>query len=138
MAITQATLQSIEQQLLKSITYLEYSYQKVKQLSPDTIDFEELETWESFMARFARTADVFVSKYLRSRVLFEEPGFRGSLRDILNRAEKLNLIDNTSHWVAIKEIRNMQAHEYSEEKLAPFFTAALSEAPHLLVLKELF
>lgn len=123
-------------QLFKSLEYLAYSYKKVQPLSPDTTDFEELETWEGFMARFARSTDLFISKYIRTKVLFEEPGFRGSLRDCLNKAEKFGVINDVERWIAIKEIRNMQAHEYSEEKLGPFFSAALKEAPLLLNLRD--
>lgn len=131
----QNQLNTTKTQLLKSLEYLEYSYKKVKSLPIDTVDYEQLETWESFMARFARTADLFISKYLRLKVLFEEPGFRGSLRDTLNQAEKFGIIEDVPAWIAIKEIRNTQAHEYSEEKLGPFFEAALKEAPRLLAVK---
>ena len=122
--------------LFKSLEYLDYSYKKVVKLKFDTTDFEELETWECFMARFARSIDIFISKYLRSRVLFEEPGYRGSLRDFLNTAEKLGFIEDSLHWIELKEIRNMQAHEYTETKLAKFFKLALEKAPSVLKLKD--
>lgn len=128
----QKLIETNKELFLKSLDYLEYSYQKVKKLSPETLDIEELETWDSFMARFSRAADLFVSKYLRAKISFEEPGFRGSVRDLLNTAEKLNLIDSATNWIEIKEIRNMQAHEYKEENLSQFFKAALKETTTII------
>ncbi|MEI6805023.1 MAG: hypothetical protein WCK49_00770 [Myxococcaceae bacterium] len=77
------------------------------------LDKETLEIWESFSARFARAADIFTSKYLRLYLEIEEPGFRGSMRDLLNKSEKLGLLDNADNWAEIRELKNMTAHEYS-------------------------
>ena len=57
----------------------------------------QLETWESFVSRFARVADIFLSKYLRAYVLREDPGFRGSMLDYINEGEKLGLLDDAAH-----------------------------------------
>src|SRR5438093_9871949 len=67
---------------------------------------EDLEAWESFLSRFARVSDLFLAKYLRTYVLREDPGFRGSMRDFINQAEKLGLIDDAEAWLAVRELRS--------------------------------
>jgi len=126
-----------KEKLLKAIRHLEYSYNKVVNLpaEPDQLDEETLETWESFAARFCRVADVFLAKYVRAFVLLEDPGFNGSFRDTLNQAEKLNLINNTETWMAVRELRNISAHEYTDKDLAGFFHKLRAEAPKLIAIK---
>lgn len=125
------------EKLLKALAHLEYSYNKIQQLpeNPDQLDEESLETWESFAARFGRVADLFLSKYLRTYVLLNDPGFSGSLRDFVNQAEKLRLINSSETWMAIRELRNISAHEYTDKDLAAFFKRLKHECPLLLSLK---
>lgn len=131
MTALNAFLQEQKNKLLKAIAHLDYSYNKVLQLpvDPDALDDETLETWESFAARFGRVSDVFLTKYLRGLILLQDPGFNGSLRDFLNQGEKLRIIDNTETWMAIRELRNISAHEYTDNDLALFLNAC--ETRHL-------
>lgn len=128
-----------KRKLLKAIEHLEYSFHKVKLLSNhvEQLDEEALETWESFAARFARVSDIFLSRYLRTVVLLNDPGFSGSLRDFVNQGEKLGIINNTSAWMAIRELRNISAHDYSENDLSEFFKRLAIECPRLLAIKEM-
>ncbi len=130
-------LKEQRRQIDKALGHLEYSYKKVQKLSPDPkkLDDEDLETWESFVARFARASDLFLSKYIRTAILQGDPAFRGSFRDFLDQAEKMGLVDQADAWMAVRELRNQSAHEYSEEKLAALFEAIRKEAPLLLGLK---
>lgn len=36
--------------------------------------------------------------------------------DILNRAEKIGIIDNAQEWMMLRELRNLLTHEYSEKE----------------------
>ena len=130
-------LEIYKQQLLKSINHLEFSYEKIKILPTNVLilSLDQLETWESFLARFARTSDIFFAKYLRTRILKDDPAFRGSFLDLLNIAAKLHLIDDTTIWMEIRALRNRQAHEYSEEQMTPVFQASLEQVYHLINLK---
>lgn len=123
--------------LLKALSHLEYSYKKILKLpeSPSQLDEESLETWESFAARFGRVADIFLMKYLRAYVLQQDPGFSGSLRDFVNQAEKLNLLEDADHWMAIRELRNIAAHEYNDKELEQFFKRLKKESSLLLSLQ---
>lgn len=133
-------LENYRDKLLKSITHLEYSHRKVSQLPFhfSDLDEESLETWESFSARFSRTADLFLSKYVRLYVESKEPGFRGTWIDYLNQAEKMGLLENTELWVEIRKLRNVTAHEYNEEAFDDYIEHIFKLSKHLIQLKSLF
>lgn len=122
----------------KALDRLEYSYKKVQKLQDKLAFFDEesLETWESFAARFARASDMFLSKYLRTKIMIEDPGFRGSFRDSLDLAEKLNIIDSADEWLRIRALRNSSVHEYTEEDLAQFFKEILKHSSRLLEVRK--
>ena len=124
--------------LSKAIGHLEYSYNKVLKLptDPQKLDEESLETWESFTARLARVVDVFTSKYVRTCILIDDPGFEGkSLRDFMNQAEKLGLLDSADEWMIARGYRNITSHEYKNEALEAFLKSLLDFAPAAILLK---
>lgn len=132
----QNLLAAQKRKLQKALQHLSYSYAKVQKL-PTTIESlsdENLETWESFAARFSRVSDLFLTQYLRSLILADDPGFSGTLRDFVNQGEKLGIIDSAQEWMSIRELRNITAHEYSEEDLAAFFVKLREKCPKLLKL----
>ena len=131
--------QEHKKQLVKALGHLEYSYHKILQLpfDVDVLDEEMLETWESFSARFSRVADIFLTKYVRTAVLLEDPGFSGSFRDFLDQAEKFKILDNVDKWMGIRELRNISAHEYTEKDLSLFFQRIKQEAPRLIMIKSI-
>ncbi|HLB57637.1 MAG: hypothetical protein A3C55_05125 [Gammaproteobacteria bacterium RIFCSPHIGHO2_02_FULL_42_13] len=126
-----------KRKLEKAIKHLAYSYDKIQKLPVSTaeMDDETLEIWESFAARFSRVTDIFLTKYVRVMVLANDPGFSGSLRDFVNQGEKLALIDDANAWMAIRELRNITAHDYTEEDLLGFFKRLKSECPRLLAIR---
>ncbi|MCK4870040.1 MAG: hypothetical protein KAS93_02910 [Gammaproteobacteria bacterium] len=128
-----------KRKLEKALQHLAYSYNKVQQLPEDAklLDEEQLETWESFAARFSRVADIFLTQYLRTIILISDPGFKGTLRDQLNQAEKSSIIEDTKNWLTIREIRNITAHDYSENDLTNFFKQLKLQCPNLLKINEI-
>lgn len=125
-------------QIEKGIAHLSYSYEKVEHLSPslDSLSTEQMESWEGFVARFSRVSDIFLAKYVRTYVLKGDPAFRGSLRDFVDQAEKLQLIEDAEKWMLIRELRNAAAHEYTESKLGEDFKRMRELAPLLISLKD--
>lgn len=125
---------SYRQHLEKSLKYLEYSLEKISKLHHEInkLNFDQLETWESFTSRFARTTDIFLNKFLRAIILKADPLFRKGFRDILNESEKLQLISNGNRWWAIRELRNKEAHEYTDEDLQNFFIAVKNKSPFII------
>ena len=81
--------------------------------------------------------DIFLTRYLRSVVLINDPGFTGSLRDFVNQGEKLGLIDDANCWMEIRELRNISAHDYSEKGLSIFFKRVLDACPRVLRLQNI-
>ena len=132
-------ISNAKDQLNQALSYLDYSYNKIQKLpdDPALLDQESLETWESFTARFARVADIFIMKYIRARILNEDPAFRGTVRDFLNTAEKMSLIDDVETWMTIRALRNISAHEYTIQSLQNFLRQLKKYTPELLSLKPL-
>ena len=94
--------------------------------------------WESLTSRFVRVVDIFLTKYLRLLVLETDPGFDGTLKDLLNIAEKASFIESADKWLAFREWRNIQAHDYTEDAFAAFVEGLRKNIPAVLKIKELF
>jgi len=123
-------------QLSEALDRFEYSHRKIQSLKTDPalLGDETLETWESFSSRFSRVVDLFLSKYARAKVLENDPGFRGTLRDHVNQAEKLGILTDASEWMALRELRNIEAHTY-EDDLERFLEQLRAASPRVLLLK---
>lgn len=115
----------------KSLKHLSYSYTQVQSLNTDAEKLSEadLAQWEAFVARLAKVVDLFLTKYIKAKVLASDPAFEGSLRDQVNLAEKMKLLGDADRWIALRGLRNQTAHEYEEEDLAAFFERVRLEAP---------
>ncbi len=131
-------LEAYKRKIFKALGHLKYSYQKVLLLSSNVelLSTQDLEGWESFVSRFSRVSDLYLTKYLRLLVLKEDPAFRGSLRDFLNQSEKLGLIESTDTWMRMRELRNIVSHEYLEENLPAELEEMRNSTPLLLALEE--
>ncbi len=100
------------------------------------MDDSELEAWDSFASRFARTSDIFLSKYIKAFLLQDDPAYDGGFVDQLNRACKLGLIENVETWMEIRQLRNATVHEYSDQDLEKIFEKFRKFSPLLLVLPQ--
>lgn len=70
-------------------------------------DDEQLATLESFSSRFSRFSNLAIKQFLMFRACESDPGFRGSVIDLLNYAEKFNWIEPAAEWRRIRELRNL-------------------------------
>lgn len=123
------------QDFLDALNTLEHSWKKLQNLTlPDITskNLDDLESWEALTSRFARTTDIFLSKYIRLLILDLDPGFRGEMRDYLDKAEKSALITNADQWMKIRELRNKIAHEYTSEDLLKTLKDVLQLTPFVL------
>lgn len=94
---------------------------------------EELIQFEALGARFARTADRFTQKLLKSLVLVlreDAPSFLDRAR----LAEKLGVIERADDLVAVRDLRNLLAHEYATTDLKAVFQSTLALSHTLLKL----
>jgi len=114
-----------------------FSIERAKQLESDP---ELAERVEAFVGRFRRLQDTLGDKLLPLilAALGETPA---AMIDNLDKAERLNLIESTDDWLAMRKLRNQMVHEYVEdlEILAnalqsghSFVTSLLAAADRLL------
>lgn len=127
-------LKLFEDEIRAALDYLEYSHKKIQSLpiDPQQLDPETMETWESYVSRFARVTDIFLSKYIRTFMQMKDPGFRGEMRDFIDKSEKNNLISSSDKWMQIRELRNKVAHEYSRSDLKITFQDVKSYTPFVI------
>lgn len=86
---------------------------------------EEAIYLEAFVSRFGRMQDTIAHKLLPRwlEALAESPG---SQIEMLNRAERLGVIESTENWLMARKLRNRLIHEYMRDP--GDFAAALDEA----------
>ncbi len=124
---------TIVDDLGKARGHLEYSYQKAQKIKlVNPLTEESLEVLESFASRFSRFSEIAISKYFRSLILEKDPGFTGSIVDLLNCAEKFEWIRSAEKWKRVRELRNIAAHDYTTEDFLKLYREILDLTPHLL------
>lgn len=102
--------------------HLNYSFQQTAGLPANLTGATEgqLESAEAFTGRFARSVDLLVNKVLRGLDRVEmQP--EGTLLDVIHRAEKRGLLTRPEDLRAMKDIRNIIAHDYAGAKAAEIF-----------------
>jgi hypothetical protein len=109
-------LLSEEFQLLKkSLLHFQGSVEKCKKIGlKEVYSFEEMESFDSLTGRFARSADIYIQKVLRTIfiLLREEAPF---LANRLYKAEKAGIIVSADIMLEIKDLRNDIVHQYIPE-----------------------
>lgn len=91
---------------------------------------EQLERLESLTSRFARLTDLLIQRIFRLIDEIELTG-GGTILDRIYRAEKRDWAD-ASEMIKIRELRNLIAHEYSNEKMSEIYAAVAILSPALL------
>ncbi|MCK5538310.1 MAG: toxin-antitoxin system antitoxin subunit [Bacteroidales bacterium] len=85
-------------------------------------DYNNTRIVNSFLFNFSKLQDKIGAKLFK-QVLYELKEidtFSLTMIDVLNRLEKLNILDTTEQWERLREIRNILAHEYpfdTEERI---------------------
>lgn len=74
-------------------------------------NLELAERLEAFVSRFGRIQDTIADKLLPRwlSALAEVPG---SQIEVLNRAERLGVVESTERWLEARKLRNRLVHEY--------------------------
>ncbi len=93
--------------------------------------FLELIHLEALTSRFARLSDLLIRKIFRLiNQLDYEP--QETVRDSINRAEKLGIIESAEIFSKIRETRNAIAHEYLLEDLSEIYKSVFLNTPKIL------
>ncbi len=98
-------------------------------------DYDEIKSWDSLSPKYfedndkRRVVDSFIFRFIKIQDLIGEKFFKEVLAgigeykrnmsfiDILDRLEKLELIDNADKWNNFRELRNNLSHEYPANEL---------------------
>ncbi len=121
----EAAIVTLEQSFLKSKKLLE-NYKDFKEMNLD-----ELDKFEALCSRFSRVSDILVKEVFRLLDLLEVKE-EGSLIDVLNRAEKRNLIESARDFRNLRALRNKISHEYVEEDLEKIYLDVIKFTPQLI------
>jgi hypothetical protein len=115
---TRAWLRAALEDLAQARGHLAYSSARVAGLDFSGVapTAEQLERVEAYTSRFARVVDLLANRALRALDRHELIG-KGTVLDVLHRAEKRGLIDDAEGFRALKEVRNVIAHDYSGAEL---------------------
>jgi hypothetical protein len=114
--------------------YLSFSLDRCQAFLGDTAQNspEALERLESLTSRFARLADLLTQRIFR---LIDDIELVGSstLLDRIYRAEKRGWLD-AAQMIEIRELRNLIAHEYANDKMPEIFGAVAALSLPLLAI----
>lgn len=103
------------QLLKKSLFHLSGSVERCKTIGFEKVySFDELESFDSLTGRFARSADIYTQKVLRTIfiLLREDKGF---FADRVIKAENEGIIKKAEQLLQIKDLRNDIVHQYIPE-----------------------
>jgi hypothetical protein len=98
---------------------------------PSREDPEGEDCFDALTSRFARTADMLTQKILKSTVLLlreDAPTFL----DRMNLCAKLGVIPSADEMVAVRDLRNLIAHEYATDDVAEIYAETVRLTPALL------
>lgn len=118
----------------KESQHLEWSQQRLFGETIDRAWVESLpgrpelaERLEAFVSRYGRLQDTLGEKLLPRWLLAlaEQPG---SLIEVLNRAERLGVVEDVSAWLEARQLRNRLVHEYMTDSAAFTEDLRLAEA----------
>jgi uncharacterized protein with HEPN domain len=122
--------------------YLHYqraldNFNELKVLTIDSSLFSDKEivkTIDAFLFRFIKLQDFMGDKLFRV-VLNSIGEYKDnmSLLDVLDKLEKLQLINNTSDWLTIRQLRNKLTHEYPNNQAEVIAGIAIALQQFLII-----
>ena len=79
----------------------------------DFEDIEKIKAIDSFIYRFTKIQDKMGDKFFPA-ILKELQEYKNSMAliDVLNKLEKLELLENSYDWIDYRKLRNSLTHEY--------------------------
>lgn len=131
--ITLALLYEELEYLDKSQHSLKLSLEKSKTIgTKKEYSFEEMETFDSFTSKFGRTSDLYTQKILRTIWMLLHEAFLPFI-DLLNKAEKLGIINSADSLLEIRDLRNQITHEYIPEAITDLIPEVMEKCKDLFI-----
>ena len=86
----------------------------------------EAEPYDALCDRFIRAVETAIKHFVSyEKLMFAENS--ETLRDLLNRMEKMNLISSTKIWFEMRDVRNRIVHDYLPEKIKDMYDSIINE-----------
>lgn len=95
------------------------------------ISFETEESLDALSSKFSRVADIYTQKVIKTLIFLlreDAPTFL----DRMNLCEKLAIIPSADEMIAIRDLRNIIAHEYLSENLLEIYREIIQLADNLI------
>ena len=122
MIIYQLKLQKIINECDKHILRMNSAYKKIVATLPLDKDKyiklsdDEVAHIDQYLFRFAKLQDAIGKRFFKAILLSVEEDLDDmSFIDLLNRLEKLNILESTQQWLELRKIRNVLSHTYEDE-----------------------
>ncbi|MCD4682070.1 MAG: hypothetical protein K8R86_02200 [Bacteroidales bacterium] len=117
--------------LLTSFESLSKSVEKCSSIGiKSEYSFEEMESIDSLTSKFARISDIYTQRIIRGVwALLREPYV--PFIDLMNKAEKTEIIVSSESMLQIRDLRNQVAHEYLPEALKDLMQEVIKKYPYL-------
>ncbi|MCK4400825.1 nucleotidyltransferase substrate binding protein [bacterium] len=106
---------------IDAINLVEASLKEVEPFDANKIySPKEREPYDALCDRFIRAVEISL-KYFRSyeKLMYGESS--ETLRDSLNRTEKLEIISSTILWLQMRDVRNRIVHDYLPEEIKDMY-----------------
>jgi hypothetical protein len=114
--------------LKKAIQTLELSVKKCSVIyQKNDYSFEDLESFDSLTSKFSRASDLYTQKIIRTIWISLHEPFVPFI-DMLNQAEKLNIIYSADQLFEIRDLRNQITHEYLPDAITDLVPDVLEYA----------
>jgi len=101
---------------------IEKSYAKVKEIFPlsapryQSLSDDEVEAIDQYLFRFSKLQDTLGQRVFKLIVSeYEENIETFTFIDILNRLEKIGVLEDVNIWKKLRDVRNDIAHQYDDE-----------------------
>jgi hypothetical protein len=95
------------------------------------ISFETEEALDALSSKFSRVSDIYTQKVIKT-LLFLLREDAPTFLDRMNLCEKLGIISSAEELIAIRDLRNIIAHEYLSENLVEIYREIIQLSDNLM------
>lgn len=95
------------------------------------ISFETEESLDALSPKFSRVSDIYAQKVIKT-LLFLLREDAPTFLDRMNLCEKLGIISSAEELIAIRDLRNIIAHEYLSENLVEIYREIIQLSDNLM------
>ena len=112
---------------LKACELVDVSVKKLSPYDPEHVTTpEQQEPYDALSDRLMRAVETCL-KFFRSYENYTEGENSDTVRDLLNRMEKLRLISDTHRWMEMRDVRNRIVHDYIPEQVKKLYDLMMGE-----------